>query len=394
MSRPIDRRALLASLGAVTGLTACAPTAGVTGGAFAFYDRAPPLPPLRPHPDRLFNVTVCLRPFRAAGPRLEVEEVAGKRVVHNYGHGGSGWSLSWGSAAQVAPMAMAGGTTRIAVIGCGALGLTAAITAQRAGASVVIYAKERLHQARSARATGTWSPDSRIALRGEAAPGFETLWEEMTRTSFRMHQTYLGTPGNPVEWTDRYNLFDAAPSFGQGLRGEGPPPHFAEYGGRVRDLVPRAVVLPTGSHPFPVTYVTRNSSVTFNVTSYGDRLIDEFLRGGGRIVMREFNTPSELASLPEPVVINCTGYGARALWKDESIIPVRGQIAWLIPQPEALYGLYYRNTTFLSRRDGIVVQDNGPGDSHGWMDANETPDRAAAEAAVRTLAELYARMRG
>ena len=33
-------------------------------------------------------------------------------------------------------------------------------------------------------------------------------------------------------------------------------------------------------------------------------------------------------------MINCPGYGARALWKDESIIPVRGQIAWLIPQRE------------------------------------------------------------
>ena len=107
-------------------LGGCA-TAGTAPGpaGLAFYDRPPSLAPIRVHSDRLFDITVCLRPFRSAGPRLDVEQVAGKRVVHNYGHGGSGWSLSWGSAAVVVPKAMAGGERDIAVIGCGALGLAA-----------------------------------------------------------------------------------------------------------------------------------------------------------------------------------------------------------------------------------------------------------------------------
>ena len=56
---------------------------------------------------------------------------------------------------------------------------------------------------------------------------------------------------------------------------------------------------------------------------------------------------------------NATGYGARALWKDESIVPIRGQIAWLIPQPEVNYSVFYKNVFILSRRDGILVQDAG-----------------------------------
>ena len=43
---------------------------------------------------RLFDITVCLRPFRAQGPRIEAETIGDALVVHNYGHGGSGWSLS------------------------------------------------------------------------------------------------------------------------------------------------------------------------------------------------------------------------------------------------------------------------------------------------------------
>ncbi|MFV4649235.1 FAD-dependent oxidoreductase, partial [Mycobacterium tuberculosis] len=86
--------------------------------------------------DRLFDISVCLRPFRAAGPRLDTEQVGDALVVHNYGHGGSGWSLSWGSGTIAVEKAMASSPREIAVVGCGALGLTAAILAQAAGAKV------------------------------------------------------------------------------------------------------------------------------------------------------------------------------------------------------------------------------------------------------------------
>jgi glycine/D-amino acid oxidase-like deaminating enzyme len=90
-------------------------------------------------------------------------------------------------------------------------------------------------------------------------------------------------------------------------------------------------------------------------------------------------------------VINCTGYGARALCKDESVIPVRGQIGWLIPQPEVNYGIVYDGVLMLSRRDGIVVQELAGGDARGYKDDNETVDRAESEDAVKKLAGLYAR---
>ena len=195
----VPRRSLLA--GALA-LPACATTPKTTP-AFA---RAP-LPALRMEPERITHITVCLRPFRAAGPRLDVETIGNKRVVHNYGHGGSGWSLSWGSAALAARNAMADGARDIAVIGCGALGLTAALTLLRAGAKVTIYASERLPQTRSARATGTWSPSSRIADENAVSPQFPALWEAMARTSFAIHRSMVGLPGDPVVWSDRYTLF-------------------------------------------------------------------------------------------------------------------------------------------------------------------------------------------
>jgi hypothetical protein len=73
---------------------------------------------------------------------------------------------------------------------------------------------------------------------------------------------------------------------------------------------------------------------------------------------------------------------------------VRGQIAWLIPQPEVNYGVMYKNVNVVSRRDGIVVQDVSKGDMEGYNDSNEQPDRRAAESAVQVVAELYRRMTG
>ena len=118
----------------------------------------------------------------------------------------------------------------------------------------------------------------------------------------------------------------------------------------------------------------------------------DFLVEGGKIERVEFHSPSELNQLAQKVVVNATGYGARALWKDESIVPVRGQIAWLIPQPDVNYGVFYKNLAVLARRDGIVVQDMGNGDMDGYNDSNEQPDRAAAESIVRVAAELFGRM--
>jgi glycine/D-amino acid oxidase-like deaminating enzyme len=386
---------------AVSGLAGCVRRPGrVPAGsapALPFYDATGPIVPIRAHVDRIFRITVCLRPFRAAGPRLDVERLGDKIVVHNYGHGGSGWSLSWGSADVVVRKAIeaADGRKEVAVIGCGALGLTAATTAQRAGLRVTIYARERPPFVRSSWATGSWTPDSRIALTSAAPADFGLLWERMARHSFSMYQSYLGMPGTPIEWTDRYSLTDHERQGDNGPRPQQPQQEgghdWARYDERIADLTPRSQSLPAGTHPFPAKYVYRSTSLTFNVADYARQLTNDFQIAGGRIETREFHSPQEVAALSEPVIINCTGYGARQLWSDDSIVPVRGQIAWLIPQEGVHYGLQLKGLFVLARRDGIVVQPY-TNEEDGWNDTNEQPDRPAAEAGVRLLEELYDRM--
>jgi glycine/D-amino acid oxidase-like deaminating enzyme len=392
MRPAIGRRQFLTHGGAAllgSALPGCG--VGVLHGARRGGLASPPLQlePVHAATDRIINLSVCTRPFRAQGPRLEVERIGTKTVVHNYGHGGSGWSLCWGSSAIAAQQALASGERRVAVIGCGAMGLSTALLLQRAGARVTIYACELPPNVRSSLATGLWTPDSRICFVQYATPAFRQLWQQMARESFRTYQTLLGLPADPVEFIDVYQVSDAA-GMTRGLPPEDPRPRFAELQGELLgDLMPRSEDLPPGSHSLGARYLRRNPLLMFNLPAYTRLLLSDFRASGGEIEITEFQTTADFARLREQTLVNATGYGARALCNDQSVIPVRGQLARSIPDPRIRYGLLYRDVAFVPRRDGLVFQVIGTDDYYGFNDDTTVPDRAEAEHAVNTIASLF-----
>ena len=364
------------------------------------------LPPVQAEPSRLERITVCTRPFRAAGPRIEAERLHGtqlagtqlggkqlgsKLLIHNYGHGGSGWSLSWGSAARVLQLlresARVDPLGDIAVIGCGAMGLTTAVTLQRAGLRVRIYARDLPPDVRSSRATGLWSPDSRFALAKDAGADLAERWEAMARHSWSVYCSIAGKPNAPVDVHDRYLLSDLSPTDAIALRQSEDPIGFAHFEHRLADLY-RGEDLGPGEHPFPTAWARRVSTFRFNIAAYTEKLLSEFRDAGGQLQRREFHTRDELTTLPESAVVHCTGYGARALFGDDSLIPVRGQIGWLPAQPELGYSLQWDRLSMVPRGDGIAVQVGAASDDTGWNDAGEIPNREESEAAVRALQRL------
>ena len=58
-----------------------------------------------------------------------------------------------------------------------------------------------------------------------------------------------------------------------------------------------------------------------------------------------------------------TGLGSRALFDDEELIPVRGQLEVLLPQPEIDY-CYLSSGYLFPRRDGIIL--GGTWDHDDW----------------------------
>jgi glycine/D-amino acid oxidase-like deaminating enzyme len=387
--RLIGRRRFLAGAGAVAAL-------GIFDGCrFTRSDGAAAAPklqfwPIRASADRITRVTVCTRPFRAQGPRFDVEKIGAKTIVHNYGHGGSGWSLSWGSGAIATANAMATGERDIAVIGCGALGLTTALLLQRAGARVTIYAKDLPPNVRSSLATGLYTPDSRICLEEHATPAFKQLWAQMARASFQAYLGFLGVAGTPVEFIDSYFVSDDPAREPPRTVTDGRPA-FAELQRElIPDLIPGGVQFEPGRHSLGQRHVQRNSQMMFNLAAYTRTLMSDFTANGGRIEIAEFHTPADFARLKEKTLVNATGYGARALFADNSIVPVRGQLARSMPDADVTYGLFYKNVGFVPRRDGLVFQVAGDNDYYGYNDDSEKPDRAEAERAVNTIGSLFA----
>lgn len=386
------RRRLLLGAGAIVVANAIPQRARAAGRLMA----APDLHRVPITMDRITGITVCTRPFRATGPRLEAERIGQQDVIHHYGHGGSGWSLSWGSGALAAELALGTGQRDIAVIGCGAIGLTTALQLQRKGASqVTVYTRELPPDVRSSFATGGWTPDSRICLAEHATAAFKQQWQQMARTSWGMFQGLLGLAGDPVEFVDSYSLSDRPPR----PEGEQEPepangPKFARLSRElIPEIGPKAVSIDPASTPFVAPYVRRGTRLTFNIGIYSRLLLEEFRAAGGRIVVDEFHSPADFARLPQKTLVNCTGYGARALLGDDSLVPVRGQLARLMPVPGAHYGLSYRRVSMTSRRDINVLQTQGvDGNSnYGFNDPGTEPDMAEAQRAVDTLAAAYRR---
>lgn len=338
--------------------------------------------------DRITEIYACLRPFRLSGPRIETQRLGNKLLVHNYGHGGSGWSLSWGASKLALQLLQKTAETisHVAVIGCGPMGLTSAILAQRAGLSVALYAKEIPPQVSSMGATGHWSPDSQFCA-AQYASQWGSRWIEMADFSYGMYQGLLGLPGDPVEWYHGYKLsnspFDSTPS-----REE---PDFAKFNNSNRRYQPIQVDLSPDEHPFSYPYVRRWQNLLFNINSYARLLLSDFLTAGGKIHIRNFERVDELLSLPEKAIINATGYGARALFNDTDMVAIRGQTARLIQQPDVKYAIRAEDFLFLPRRDGLVVQYIDRAGSYNNSD--DRPDFLEASEAVGQLAAVMEGLR-
>src|SRR6476659_1129019 len=91
MAKPMTRRTLLGSIALLGG---CAGRRSPVGTTPAAPFR---LPRVRVSPERVIRTIVGLRPFRPSGFVVRAEKLDDKLVVHNYGHGGAGITLSWGT---------------------------------------------------------------------------------------------------------------------------------------------------------------------------------------------------------------------------------------------------------------------------------------------------------
>jgi glycine/D-amino acid oxidase-like deaminating enzyme len=300
----------------------------------------PTLHPANISADRVIRVVVGLRPYRAQGFVVRAEALGDKLVVHNYGHGGGGITLCWGTAELAFELGFRGAGRRYAVIGCGAVGLATATLLQRHGGQVTIYAKALPPETTSNIAGGHWSPYS-VFNAADASPAFLEQFHRAVRLAYRHFQA-LPASRYGISWRRNYAVSEK-------------PTGIDAFVASIRDVVPGIENLKPGEHPFGDRYVQTSLAMMVETTQYLAASMDAFLLAGGRIEVRDFPDRASIAALPEAVVFNCTGLGAKALFGDEGLEPARGQLVVVVPQPEVDYNLFAYPYHVFPRSDGIVL---------------------------------------
>jgi hypothetical protein len=154
------------------------------------------------------------------------------------------------------------------------------------------------------------------------------------------------------------------------------------------DLYPEGRELTKLDHPFHFDYARRFYSMLIEPPIYLNAVMRDFLLAGGKIVVREFRDPAAIAALPEPVIVNCTGLGSRELFHDTELTPIKGQLTFLLPQPEVDYMVLAGGLYMFPRRDGILL-----GGTHERGVWSPDPDPEASVAILKGHMKIFAEMR-
>jgi hypothetical protein len=140
-------------------------------------------------------------------------------------------------------------------------------------------------------------------------------------------------------------------------------------------------------HPFPFQRARQHQLMMIEPGRLLRKLMEDVQISGGRIAVRTFDSPADLAALPETLVFNCTGLGSRALFRDESLYPIRGQLVMLLPQSEVHYALGFQSGGggyMFPRPDGIVL--GGTYERNNW---SLDPDPATTDRLIAQQQQVF-----
>ncbi len=252
-------------------------------------------------------------------------------------------SLSWGTGFLATELALQRPERRVAVIGCGIVGLTAARQLQRHGFEVTIYAKALPPETTSNMSWAQFTPYSNLIDEKRRTPAWDAQFRRAAAIAYREHQLLVNRSYG-VSWIDDYTPINRQLSAADTAL----PPSIA---GLLGDVTLGLNVLGPGEHPFGTSHAIRVPVLRFEPSIYLDALMRDVLSFGGHIVVRTFESPRDLTLLPEPIIVNCTGLGAKDLFGDVEMIPIKGQLVVLVPQAEVTYSA----GDALPRGDGIAL---------------------------------------
>ncbi|MGH3714458.1 MAG: FAD-dependent oxidoreductase [Micromonosporaceae bacterium] len=246
---------------------------------------------------------------------------------------------------------------RVIVLGAGVVGLSCAVRLAEAGFDVGVLARDLPSETTSAVAAAVWYPYL-IAPRERVAAWSASTYQELRR---------LAETESSIQLRRGRELLAEAQ----------PDPWWAPAVPDLHRIAPPAGFADGWSFTAPVVEMPR----------YLPYLVGRLEAAGGTL------SRVSLTELPNSadVLVNCTGLGARFLAGDQTVAPVRGQVAY-VAQPGITEWLIAERgglTYVVPREHDVVV--GGTSDPDEW---STQPDAATASAILRRAAALVPELAG
>lgn len=275
-----------------------------------------------PNFTRILRFSAGQRPHRDGSYRLEAVPEDGRLIVHSYGYGGAGITMSWGCAHQVRKILINSnllpGNPDIAILGAGVIGLTTAmlLAELNLGLKITLYADKFSPDTTSDVAGGQWAPSS------VDHDGHDDEFSEILKNSWNMHLSrgaVYGVSRRPNYVLHRPTNFD----------NEVP-----------RTLVPEPLCVEPLPFPRMRTKGYRYKTLLVEPPIFLPKLHGALgkMKGVAFKKVPPFKDRGEVfQTCAEKIIVNCTGLGSAKLWPDPALYPVKGQLALLQPQPRLDY---------------------------------------------------------
>lgn len=267
---------------------------------------------------------LCYRPMRHGSPNLSVEQAGPQTIAHDYGHGGSGWTLGPGSVKYVVDLAEAAPQVQarrkdepVTVVGAGVMGLFTAYELIQRGYTDITVVAERFDRLTSHNAGGLIAPVSM-----DNDPAMQALVDRIGIDAYRFYASIAR--GDVPEFRGGAVV---VPAYFERRDDSGLEPYVGVVMKPAKD-----VVLDFGNG-------TRRDMVAYDDAIFVDAAVmmgrlTEWLRPRVRFEQRKVERFSDL---PATLVFDCAGLGSGSLNTDGAMVSVQGHLIMLKDQrPEDL----------------------------------------------------------
>lgn len=261
-------------------------------------------------PDNLLTVVSKKIIYREGGIRLEHEEVNGKHLFHNYGHGSSGIALAYGSAflstktmdSKIDPTQH----STCAVVGSGLIALLTAVELTKRGHPVTVYA-DRFPK------YGENDNTKKIASQVDEGLYLPFGYDTSDRLKYELISKISHDYYKQCLKANRYQSFKTTYVYERDATIEQLKqkiPGFLNNTYKKESL--------SFDHGVPENYI-RMKTFKIDVELFLEELKVEATLRGAKFVERKFSTREEILALKENAIFNCTGQFSRVLFDDKKI---------------------------------------------------------------------------